>query len=83
MAWKFRSPEDREILDAFTCLRHHRILADAGKLLAANSERFLKSPEQMAAEMLRVLGDQATTKTTNAALRIVGSGETPEGESER
>jgi error-prone DNA polymerase len=43
------SPEDREILDAFACLRHHRILADAGKLLAANSERFLKSPEQMAA----------------------------------
>ncbi|HET9167700.1 MAG TPA: PHP domain-containing protein, partial [Candidatus Angelobacter sp.] len=41
--------EDREILDAFTCLRHHRVLANAGKLLSCNSERFLKSSEQMAA----------------------------------
>ena len=42
-------PEEREILDAFTCLRHHRVLASAGKLLSRNSERFLKSPEQMTA----------------------------------
>src|SRR5215470_17794464 len=42
-------PEEREILDAFTCLRHHRVLTTAGKLLAHNSERYLKSPEQMAA----------------------------------
>jgi error-prone DNA polymerase len=42
-------PEEREILDAFTCLRHHRVLTTAGKLLARNSERHLKSPEQMAA----------------------------------
>ncbi|HKF24608.1 MAG TPA: error-prone DNA polymerase, partial [Candidatus Acidoferrum sp.] len=42
------SPEESEILDAFTCLRHHRVLASAGKLLSRNSERFLKSPEQMA-----------------------------------
>jgi hypothetical protein len=43
----------------------------------------------MAAEMLRVLGDQATAKATTAAagsgLRLVGTGvteETSEGESE-
>jgi error-prone DNA polymerase len=42
-------PEEREILDAFTCLRHHRVLANAGKLLSCNSERYLKSPEQVAA----------------------------------
>ena len=41
--------EEREILDAFTCLRHHRVLATAGELLSCNSERFLKSSEQMAA----------------------------------
>src|ERR1051326_1027525 len=41
--------EEREILDAFTCLRHHRVLANDGKLLACNSERYLKSPEEMAA----------------------------------
>jgi error-prone DNA polymerase len=41
-------PEEREILDAFSCLRHHRVLASAGKLLSCNAERYLKSPEQMA-----------------------------------
>ena len=42
-------PEQREILDVFTCLRHHRVLADAGKLLCHNSERYLKSSAAMAA----------------------------------
>ena len=44
-----------------------------------------RSPEEMATEMLRVLGDQATTKVAGGALRLVGSGvieETREGESE-
>lgn len=44
-----------------------------------------RSPEEMATEMLRVLGDQATTKAAGSALRLVGSGvteETSEGESE-
>ena len=31
----------------FTALRHHRTLATAGRLLARNSERYLKSPRQM------------------------------------
>ncbi len=42
-------PAQREILDVFTCLRHHRVLSSAGRLLAFNSERYLKSPAQMAA----------------------------------
>ena len=29
-------PEQRQILDAFTCLRHHRVLANAGRLLSRN-----------------------------------------------
>jgi AcrR family transcriptional regulator len=44
-----------------------------------------RSPDEMAAEMLRVLGDQATTKAAGSGLRLVGSGltdETCEGESE-
>ena len=41
-------PGEREILDAFTCLRQHRTLATAGRLLARNAERHLKSPRQMA-----------------------------------
>ena len=45
-----------------------------------------RSPEQLAAEMMRVLGDQATTRETTkaagGALRLVGSEETSEGESQ-
>jgi error-prone DNA polymerase len=45
---RYATPPAREVLDAFTCLRHHKTLATAGRLLAANSERHLKSPRQMA-----------------------------------
>ena len=41
------SPQDRELLDVFTCIRQHRVLSNAGRLLSANSERHLKSPAQM------------------------------------
>src|SRR4029077_10795225 len=30
-------PEERELLDVFTCIRHHRVLATAGRLLCRNS----------------------------------------------
>ncbi|HTI70898.1 MAG TPA: error-prone DNA polymerase [Candidatus Limnocylindria bacterium] len=39
----------REVLDVFTCLRHHTHLDAAGAVLTANSERHLKSAEEMAA----------------------------------
>ncbi|HEY1483395.1 MAG TPA: error-prone DNA polymerase [Candidatus Acidoferrum sp.] len=42
-------PDDREILDVFCCIRHHRVLANAGRLLSYNSERYLKSSTQMCA----------------------------------
>lgn len=40
-------PEGRMLQDAFTCLRHHTHLDEAGLLLAANAERCLKSAAQM------------------------------------
>ena len=40
-------PEDRPLADAFTCLRHHTTLDQAGRLLAPNGGRYLKSPAQM------------------------------------
>ncbi len=43
------TPEGRPALDVFTCLRHHTHLDAAGRLLAPNSERFLKSGAEMAA----------------------------------
>ena len=40
---------ERCLLDAFTCLRNYTTLDEAGALLAANSERYLKSGRQMEA----------------------------------
>src|SRR5256714_1281081 len=40
-------PSERELLDVFPCIRNHRVLANAGRLLARNSEHYLKSPTEM------------------------------------
>jgi error-prone DNA polymerase len=40
-------PHERELLDVFTCIRYHRNLTTAGRLLARNTERHLKSPKEM------------------------------------
>jgi len=40
--------EQREIFDVFTCLEHKTTLAEAGRLLSRNSERHLKSGDEMA-----------------------------------
>jgi len=39
----------RRLADAFACLRHHVPLDGAGRLLAPNGERYLKTPRQMVA----------------------------------
>jgi error-prone DNA polymerase len=41
-------PPERELLDVFTCVRNHVTLADAGRLLERNSERHVKTPDEMA-----------------------------------
>jgi error-prone DNA polymerase len=38
----------RQVADVFTCIRNHARLETAGRLLASNSERFVKSPQEMA-----------------------------------
>jgi len=43
----YATAKDRELCDAFTAIRHHRTLATAGRLLSRNSERHLKSPQEM------------------------------------
>jgi error-prone DNA polymerase len=42
------TPAQRELLDIFTCIRNHTTLAEAGRLLARNSERYVKTPAEMA-----------------------------------
>jgi error-prone DNA polymerase len=43
----YATAADREVLDIFTCIRHHRQLENAGRLLSINSERFIRTPLEM------------------------------------
>ena len=58
----------RELCDAFTAIRHHRTLSTAGRLLSRNSERFLKSAQ----EMQRLFADlpEAITNTLELSSRL-------------
>ena len=64
----YASPRERELADAFTALRHHRTLATAGRLLARNAERFLKSPAEMRALFADV--PQAIAHTLELSSRL-------------
>jgi error-prone DNA polymerase len=46
---RFAAPDERPLHDVFTCLYHKTTLASAGRRLVGNAERYLKSPDQMAA----------------------------------
>lgn len=46
---QYARPEGRQVLDVFTCIRHHTHLDAAGKLLTRNAERHLKSEIEMRA----------------------------------
>ena len=61
----YARPYGRQVLDVFTCIREHTHLDAAGKLLAQNSERFLKAPAQME-ELFRDL-PEAITNTARLA----------------
>jgi error-prone DNA polymerase len=41
------TPESREALDVLTCVRHKTTIHEAGRLLSINSERHLKSAQEM------------------------------------
>jgi error-prone DNA polymerase len=43
----YATPHDRPLCDVFTAIRHHQTLMTAGRLLARNSERHLKTSEEM------------------------------------
>jgi error-prone DNA polymerase len=60
---------ERPLLDTLTCIRHGTTLAQAGRLLARNSERFLRPP----LEMERLFADcpAAVANTGELALRLV------------
>ena len=64
----YTKPKQREVLDALTCIRHHRTLATAGRLLSRNAERHLKS----GAEMARLFADipEAIANTLDLSSRL-------------
>ena len=45
---RFASPDARPLYDVMTCIRHKTTLAQAGRRLTVNAERFLKPPDRMA-----------------------------------
>ena len=67
--------EDRAVMDVFSCARHHTSLDGAGRLLAANEERSLRSPSAMRA----LFGDmpEALAGTERLAERLEFSLEDP------
>jgi error-prone DNA polymerase len=64
----YATAKDRELCDTFTAIRHHRTLSTAGRLLARNSERHLKSPQ----EMQQLFADlpEAITNTLELSSRL-------------
>ena len=63
-------PKSREVLDVFTCIRHHRKLEDAGRLLTRNSERHLKRPVEMQRLFTDLLEAIANTQELSARLQF-------------
>jgi error-prone DNA polymerase len=45
----YATPAEREIADVFTCIRNKRRLDTAGRLLATNSQRYVRNTEEMTA----------------------------------
>jgi error-prone DNA polymerase len=61
---------DREILDLFTAIRNHVELDQAGRLLAINSQRHLRSAREMAALFRDVRGAIENTVELSSRLRF-------------
>jgi error-prone DNA polymerase len=64
----YHCPERRKLHDIITCIREHVTLNEAGHLLEANAERYLKSSEEMLA--LFHEASEAVTETIRFASMI-------------
>src|SRR5512146_986593 len=65
---RYAHPRQREVLDFFTAIRHHRTIPNAGRLLSPNTERYLKRPD----EMMRLFADlpEAIANTGEVSSRL-------------
>ncbi|HEY2819930.1 MAG TPA: error-prone DNA polymerase [Candidatus Acidoferrum sp.] len=66
----YAQPQQRELLDVFTCIRHHRNLATAGRLLTRNAERHLKTSEEMTQLFADLPEAIANTETLSSRLEF-------------
>jgi error-prone DNA polymerase len=66
----YAQPQQRELLDVFTCIRHHRNLSNAGRLLTRNAERHLKLPAEMAKPFADLPEAIANTASLSARLEF-------------
>ena len=60
----FAAPGDRPLHDVLTCIRHGTTIRSAGRLLAANAERHLKTGD----EMVRLFADAPQAVTESIAI---------------
>jgi len=65
---RYASAYDREILDLFTAVRHHKQLDQAGRLLALNSQRYLRSALEMSNLFRDVKGAIENTEELSSRL---------------
>ena len=65
---RYANAYDREILDLFTAIRHHVELDQAGRLLAQNSQRYLRFAREMTSLFHDVPG--AVENTTDLSSRL-------------
>ncbi|PYX51999.1 MAG: error-prone DNA polymerase [Acidobacteria bacterium] len=66
----YATAKERDLCDALTAIRHHRTLATAGRLLSRNSERYLKSPQEMQQLFSDLPGAIANTVELSARLEF-------------
>src|SRR6202049_259518 len=66
----YATAKERDLCDALTAIRHHRTLATAGRLLSRNSERHLKSPQEMQQLFSDLPGAIANTVELSARLEF-------------
>jgi len=43
----YATPQEREVLDVFTCIKDKKQLTTAGRMLGKNAERYIRTPEEM------------------------------------
>lgn len=67
---RYAKAYDREILDLFTAIRHHTELDRAGRLLATNSERHLRTAREMMALFRDVRGAVENTVELSSRLQF-------------